>query len=105
MPIEGLLTEHSRSTLSRAGAVLVSIVDAAVDKVQVVDFDVATAQVVGVLILLLCHDVGIDVVEGTVRVQAILVQIVRPPISHSLAHRQLIVIVLELVIIAAINVA
>lgn len=108
MPIKSLLTEEA--VLPGAGRVLVrdliSTIDAAVDEVQIVYFDVvASAQIVRVLILLLRHDVGVDVVEWAVRVQTVLVQVVRPPISHSLAGRHFVVVVLELVIVAAVDIA
>jgi hypothetical protein len=97
MTIKSLLAKHSPSICSRTGRVFVSVVDAAVDQVQVVDFDVSSS-VVGILVLLLSHDVGVDVVERTVGVEAILVEVVGPPIS--LAVWQFII--LEFVFVTAI---
>lgn len=106
MSVERFLAEHSRATLSRAGRVLVvPTVDATVDQIEIVDFDVASSHVVGVLILLLGHDIGTNVVVGTVRVDSVLVQVVCAPVSRSLADWHLIFILLELVVVAAVDVA
>lgn len=84
----------------------ISVINAAVYQVQVVHFDVSSAKIVRVLILLLGHNVGIDVVvERAVGMETVFVQVVRSSISHSLADWHFIFIVLELVIIATVDVA
>lgn len=102
MSIECFLSKHSRSTLSRTGRVLVgdliAAVDASVDQVQVVHFDVASAEIVRVL------DVRVDVVVRAVRMESVLVQVVCPTISHSLAYWHLIFVVLKLVIITTVDI-
>ena len=45
---------------------IISIINAAIDKVQVIYFNVSSSYIVRVLILLLSHYVRIDVVEWTV---------------------------------------
>lgn len=84
---------------------IVSAVNTTVDKVQIVNFNVSTANIVAVVVLLLGSNVWVDVVEGAVRMHPVLVQIVCTPISHSLANWQLIIVLLELVIVAAVDVA
>lgn len=69
MSIERFLTKHPRSTLTRTCRMdgdLIATVDAAINQVQVVDFDVASAEIVRVLVLLLSHDVGADIIERAV---------------------------------------
>lgn len=50
--VERLLAEGSRTALSRHGRVFVSVVDAAIDKIEIVDFGVAWPDIIRVLILL-----------------------------------------------------
>lgn len=103
VPVERLLSERSRSSLSGDRGVLVSmVVDASIDKVEVVNFYVAGPDIVRVLVLLR-HDVGVDIIEWTVGMESVLVEIIRP--SHSLADWTFIVVVLEFVIVAAVDVA
>ena len=68
MSIEGFLSKHPQSTLTRTRRVLVvnliATVDTSVDQVQVVNFNVvAIAEIVRVLVLL---DVRVDVVKRAV---------------------------------------
>lgn len=100
-----VLRQHSRSTSSRVHRTLIcdlkATLDTVINEIQIVDF---SHVVVGALILLLRHDVGTDVPEGTIRMQTMLVEIVRSSITHSLANWHF-AIVLELVIVAAVDVA
>lgn len=76
--------------------VLIMVIDATVNKVQIVHFDVATTKIIGLLILFLYQYVGIvHVVKWT----AGFVQIVCPSISYALTCRDFVFIVFEFVII------